>query len=293
MRRTLVVVLAAIVLALAAAPSAGAAGDTVTRTWTTRIGSDGANGSGSLRAYRAGIGTLTVALTSLRRNTSYAVQIRAGTCSRLGSVLARPSSIRTDVGGRASTIRPLTIRQMNAVWRYGRSRSIAVRLVAGSSVRCGNLTFARVTRVVLPGYRIDLAVMRGPAGYPPCGVAMYMPELWQPREPGVSIVYAHARRGMFLPLLNASKVRNGAAMIGDRFRVYTSDSRVHTYRMVGVRRHVRSIQNAAGSTSERLWLYTSEGPNFRYPKLVVVAQRISTARATYSASHPRARARAC
>jgi hypothetical protein len=293
MRRTSVALLAAFLIALAAVPTAGAAGDTVTRTWTTRLGTDGSNGSAALRAYRAGIGTLTVSLKSLRQDTSYAVQIRAGTCNALGSVLASPASIRTDAGGRADTVRPLTITQMNDVWRYGRARTIALRLVAGSSIRCGNLTFPRVTRVVLSGYRIDLPVIPGPAGYPPCGVAMYIRELWQPREPGVSVVYAHARRGMFLPLLTASKVNDGAAMIGDRFRVYTSDSRVHTYRIIAVRRHVRSIQNAAGSTTERLWLYTSEGPNFRYPKLVIVAQRISTARATYGASHPRARPRAC
>ena len=35
-----------------------------------------------------------------------------------------------------------------------------------------------------------------------------------PRTPGVSLIYAHARRGMFLPLLSRSKISNGASLIG-------------------------------------------------------------------------------
>jgi hypothetical protein len=115
----------------------------------------------------------------------------------------------------------------------------------------------------------------------------------QPREPGVSLIYAHARTGMFLPLLTRSKINNGASLIGMKVKVYTSDSRVSTYQIVSVRRHVTSIQSAFSVTSERLWLYTSEGPNWRYPKLVVSAKRLTTAVTTYAASHPRPRPVAC
>jgi hypothetical protein len=59
-----------------------------------------------------------------------------------------------------------------------------------------------------------------------------------------------------------------------------------TYQIDRVRRHVSSIQNAVGLKAERLWLQTSEGPNFTYPKLVIEAKRISIENATYSASHP-------
>jgi hypothetical protein len=109
----------------------------------------------------------------------------------------------------------------------------------------------------------------------------------------VTLIYAHARTGMFLPLLTKSRINNGASLIGRRVKVYTSDSKVSTYQIVSVRRHVTSIQSAFGVTSERLWMYTSEGPNSSYPKLIVTAKRLSTVATTYSASHPRARPVAC
>jgi hypothetical protein len=94
---------------------------------------------------------------------------------------------------------------------------------------------------------------------------------------------------MFLPLLNQSKINNGAGMIGRKVYVWTSNNRLSTYQITQVRRHVKSVQGAVGLTSEQLWLQTSEGPNFTYPKLVIVTRRLSTVSASYSASHPAAR----
>ena len=293
MRRPLLLLLAALlVLATGAAP-ASAADSTVTRTWTASLGKDGTNGKGILRAYMAGIGTLDLNVKALQRSVTYSVQIRGGTCSSLGTILARPASFRTSTVGTFAGLRPLTTSQMNNVWKVAKTKPIVLRIVAGTHVRCATLNFPRATRVAIGAYSINLPVIPGPAGYPPCGVAMYMKPLWQPREPGVTLIYAHARRGMFLPLLNASKINNGASLIGKTVKVYTSDSRVHTYQITRVRRHVTSIQNAAGITTEKLWLYTSEGPNFTYPKLVVEAKRVSTTTTTYGASHPRANPYAC
>ena len=78
---------------------------------------------------------------------------------------------------------------------------------------------------------------------------------------------------MFLPLLNASKKNNGAAMIGKLVYVYTSKSMRYTYKITKVRRHVSDISSSLKITDERLWLQTSEGPNHTYPKLIIVAQR--------------------
>ena len=195
--------------------------------------------------------------------------------------------------GEINTIRNVSGTKMSAIWKVARSGSIAFRTVSGTHVRCANLTFPVATRIVVSSLGINLAVMKGPSGYPPCKVAMYQRELMQPREPGVSLIYAHARTGMFLPLLTRSKVNNGASLIGMKVKVYTSDSRVSTYQIVSVRRHVTSLQSAFTVTSERLWMYTSEGPNWRYPKLIVSAKRLSTAVTTYAASHPRPRPVAC
>ncbi|MBA2300586.1 MAG: hypothetical protein H0W22_07410 [Chloroflexi bacterium] len=195
--------------------------------------------------------------------------------------------------GTISTIRNISGLKMQSIWKVARTGSIAFRTVSGSHVRCANLRFPVATRIVVGSLGIDLPVIRGPSGYPPCRVAMYMRELSQPREPGVTLLFAHARTGMFLPLLTKSKINNGASLVGLRVKVYASDSKVSTYQIISVRRHVTSIQSAFGVTSERLWLYTSEGPTASYPKLIVTAKRLSTTSTTYAASHPRARPVAC
>ena len=81
-------------------------------------------------------------------------------------------------------------------------------------------------------------MIKAPTSYPPCGVAMWLRELYQPTEPGVTYIAGHARKGMFLPLLNASKTNDGAAMIGKTIYVYTNNSARHTYTIIQVRRHV-------------------------------------------------------
>ncbi|OGO59173.1 MAG: hypothetical protein A2V85_14135 [Chloroflexi bacterium RBG_16_72_14] len=290
MRRVLALFLALILLALAAVPVSA---DTVRRTWRASIGTSGANGTATLWAYLDGDARLLLNLHGLRPAATYAVEIRGGSCASLGSVLTRAQAATMDAIGGFYGYRHLSQAQMNDVWTVARKGSIVIRLASGTSVRCATLAFNRATRVRIPAYSIDLPVIPGPSGYPPCNVAMYIRELSQPREPGVTMIYSHARRGMFLPLLSASKINNGAAMIGKLVYVYTSDSKAVVYKITQVRRHVSSIQSAFGVTSERLWLYTSEGPNFTYPKLVIVATRVKIVSATYSASHPKPRPVSC
>lgn len=281
----------AVMLVLSSVVAVDAA--TVKRTWTARVGKDAVNGTATMQAFTSGTGQLTLHLRRLKATTTYGLQIRAGTCSNLGTVRATLFAVTTSPTGTVDTYRTIPEAKMNAIWTAARAGSIAIRIGSGSLAKCANLAFAAATRIVISKLSIDLPVIRGPSGYPPCNVAMYMKELAQPREPGVTLLYAHARRGMFLPLLSRSKVNNGASLIGMKVKVYTSDSRVSTYQIIEVRRHVKSIQSAFGVTSERLWLYTSEGPNSSYPKLVVVAKRLSTTTTTYAASHPRARPVAC
>ena len=150
-------------------------------------------------------------------------------------------------------------------------------------------TRALATRVVVPGLDIDLPIIKGPPGYPPCRVALYLKELKQPGEKGATYLYAHARTGMFLPFLDASKVNNGRRMLGMLVQVYTSDNKLHLYEINQVRRHQRSLDQALNARSDQLWLQTSEGPNSSYPKLMVVAKPLSTGPASYGDSHPKAR----
>jgi hypothetical protein len=282
MRRPIALVLAVILLGLCAAPVSAAA---TRRTWYAGMGTSAAYGRTTLRAFADGTATTGFTLKSLRRNTTYRVEIRAGRCRSLGSVLARPGSVRTGATGAATASLNLSASQMNSVWGTARTGTIAVRVVATGSAACGDYYFNKATRVRIPAYGIDLPVIAGPSGYPPCRVALYQKVLSQPTEPGVTFIYAHAQKGMFLPLLTASKVNNGAAMVGQTVYVYASNSVMHTYTITRVRRHVRSVQDAFSVTGEKLWLQTSEG-YASDPKLIIEATRTGTRAATYVGSHP-------
>jgi hypothetical protein len=285
MRRALAPLLAA-VLVLTLAASTTSAAQAVQRTWRASLGTGAAHGHEVLTAYTNDTGAASLELIAMRANASYAAQVWAGNCSNLKVRLVSWTGIKTDATGAATASRNIGSTIMNKIWAYARPGSLAIRFVAGSSIACANLGFYHATRVYIPSYKINLPVVPGPSGYPYCNVAMYQQVLWQPTEPGVTFIYAHARTGMFLPLLNASKINNGAAMIGKLVYVYTSNSMMYTYKIVQVRRHVKSVQSSIGITTEHLWLQTSEGPNFTYPKLIIVADRIASAPATYAASHP-------
>jgi hypothetical protein len=275
--------LAVVLLALLATPVAAL---TTQRTWYAGIGTGSVNGRATLAAFTDGTASVGVNLKAMRANATYRIEIRSGRCATTGTLLARAGSVTTSGSGTVIATRTLSHTQMNTVWGVARTGLIAMRFVSGSSIRCGNLNFRRATRIRIPAYGIDLPVVPGPSGYPYCNVAMYQKILWQPTEPGVTFIYAHARKGMFLPLLNASKINNGAAMIGRVVDVYATNSVVHVYRITRVRRHVTSIQGAFSVTAEKVWLQTSEGPNTSYPKLIIEADRVGTQAASYAASHP-------
>ncbi|HET7026839.1 MAG TPA: sortase [Candidatus Limnocylindrales bacterium] len=145
------------------------------------------------------------------------------------------------------------------------------------------------TRVVVPALGIDLPVVKPPGDentYPLCNVAMYIQQLHQPGEAGATYLYAHARTGMFLPLLDESQRNNGKRMIGMLVQVYTSDDQLFLYSISEVRRHVLSLDPAIDERAETLWLQTSEGPHGTPQKLQVVAQPLSSGPADHADAHP-------
>ena len=151
---------------------------------------------------------------------------------------------------------------------------------------------ARVaTRVVVPALRIDLPVILQPGtadSFPPCNVAMYIKQLHQPGQPGATYLYAHARTGMFLPILTASQTNNGRSMIGMLVEVYTSDNFEFLYEVVAVHRHITDLDSAFATTDETLWLQTSEGPRGTVQKVQVIAKPLSVNPADPAAAHPKA-----
>jgi len=152
------------------------------------------------------------------------------------------------------------------------------------------------TRIVIRRFDIDLPVMlQTPkyGGYVLCDVALYLPSLYQPGQGRATYIYAHAREGMFLPLLTASTHNNGAKMLGMTVEVYTSDNWLFLYSVTEVRRHTLSLNDALNTNTERLFLQTSEGPNGTIPKLQVVADYLSSEPADPTAAHPKPHPRIC
>lgn len=152
------------------------------------------------------------------------------------------------------------------------------------------------TRVRIAALGIDLPVVAPPPGdnaYPYCNVAMYLTSLGQPGQGRATYLYAHARTGMFLPLLDASLVQNGKSMLGMVVEVWTSDNQRFLYDITEVRRHQTDLADAANATSEQLWLQTSEGPKGTVPKLQVVAEPLSQEAADPADAHPVAKPLVC
>jgi hypothetical protein len=160
----------------------------------------------------------------------------------------------------------------------------------------------RATRIVIPAMNIDLAVVSQTLNvpgnrnhYPLCDVAQYLNDHARPGAKGTTYIYAHARRGMFLPLLEASRRNNGREMIGYLVEVYTSDNRLHLYEIFKVKRHATdlSIVNQLPREGRQLVMQTSEGPRGHVPKLQVAARPIGVVQADPRQANPVARPRAC
>lgn len=152
------------------------------------------------------------------------------------------------------------------------------------------------TRVIVPTLGIDLPVITPPGDettYPPCDVAMFIQELGQPGQGRATYLYAHAREGMFLPMLEESRRDDGAGMLGALVEVYTSDDRLFLYEISEVRPSQLTLDDALAATTEELWLQTSEGPRGTRPKLQVLATFLSSGPAAHEAAHPAARPRTC
>ena len=170
----------------------------------------------------------------------------------------------------------------------------------GSPEPSPSLSNAVATRVVVPALGIDLPVVRAPDNetFPYCNVAEYQPVFGQPGQGRPVFIYAHARDGMFLPLLESSLVRDGDAMKGMLVQVYASDSMEFLYEIEAVHRHQDSLDVAFQSDGEHLFLQTSEGPPPGYPGytgrvLIVEAKPMGASPADPSEAHPKPKPVVC
>ena len=284
--------------ALVAATPVTANAATIRRTWTATFAGaatagPSASGSAALVRNWTGSGTFSAKLQGFLPSKTYAVVIYQGTCAKPTALLRLPN-LATDANGSVTASSAITVARMTPVWNKASVGSIALRISSGADLHCAVLTYPVATRVAVPKLGIDLPIVlqRGTA-FPYCNVAMYLTGLSQPGEAGVTFLYAHARTGMFLPLLTASLVNNGARMIGMTVNVWTSDDRLITYRITKVLRHQYSLPDLWSIQSQQLWLQTSEGPYGTYNKLMVVAVRVSVTPASHADAHPTPRPVVC
>jgi hypothetical protein len=147
------------------------------------------------------------------------------------------------------------------------------------------------TRIRVPKLGIDLAVVQ-PADasgrFPACDVAEFLPTLSRPGRPGPTFIYAHARPGMFLPILDAALVDRGRDLIGLVVHVFTNDEIRFSYEITEVRRHVESLDFAYRTASEQLILQTSEGPVGTRGKTIAIAVPLGSEPAAPGEARPRA-----
>ena len=129
--------------------------------------------------------------------------------------------------------------------------------------------------------------------YPLCDVAMYLRGLGRPGRGRATYIYAHARAGMFLPLLESSQVNDGQGMIGDIVEIYTGDGFLFKYKITAVHRHTLDLSEAFGTRTEKVFLQTSEGPRGTIPKLQVIATFVSVVATDWESAHPVAHPRRC
>jgi hypothetical protein len=278
-----------ILAGLSATVASPVAAATPKRTWSATLSSN--RGTAQLVLDPSYRGSAAITLHGLTPSTTYAVTIYKGSCAAPITLVKLPG-VRTDASGAGSRITSLSVEQGYAIWGTAYRGSIAIRAASGSTRFCGQLRFAVATRIRIAKFGIDLPIVGQPPGlFPYCNVAMYAAPFSQPGEAGPTFIYAHARVGMFLPLLSASQVRNGASMVGMSVLIWTSDSKLYTYQIDRVLRHQYSTPPY--SSLERLWVQTSEGPRGTYNKLILVGHRVSMEAASYGDSHPVARIVRC
>ena len=169
---------------------------------------------------------------------------------------------------------------------------------------------ALATRVQVPALSIDLPVVASVPNekFPLCNAAEYFidsnvappkPLLATPGAAAATYLYAHARTGMFLPILSHSLVNNGNDMKDMYVIVYTDDDQQHIYQITEVHRHVTDIGAAFGAETDQLWLQTSEGPYVanaapgQVKDLVVVATPFAVLPADHAEAHPTNKGHVC
>jgi hypothetical protein len=150
-------------------------------------------------------------------------------------------------------------------------------------------TTGTASRIVIPALKIDLPVVQAPQGFPYCGVAQYVKEFSQPGRPGTTVIGAHARTGLFLPIHDAAqKPDNGASMLGLLVLVYTNDAHLFLYEIDLVKRMQTNydITELPPGVTRQLVITTSEDGRDDPHKIMVRAKFLYDTPADPDRAHP-------
>jgi len=140
-----------------------------------------------------------------------------------------------------------------------------------SGARSGTAALAEGWRILVPRLGIDLPLRNGDLERDvarqrtPEGAAFRLPGSALPGA-GNTVLYAHARKGMFIALW--------AARVGDRVELVAPDGRVLAYRLMEIHPRVgpTDIGYLLPTDDERITLQTSTGPLATDPRFVAIAR---------------------
>lgn len=112
----------------------------VESAWGATVGSNGANGKATVRAFDTARGSVVLSLRRLTPSAKYAVTIRHGACGSLGKQVVAIGTFTATRSGALSATAPLTTAQVAAI-RGAAVGTKRISLVAGSGpkARCGTL----------------------------------------------------------------------------------------------------------------------------------------------------------
>jgi len=112
----------------------------VESAWGASVGSNGANGKVTVRAFDTARGSVILSLRRLTPSAEYAVTIRRGACGALGKQVVAVGMFTATESGALSATAPLTTAQVGAI-RGAAVATKRVSLIAGSGARarCGTL----------------------------------------------------------------------------------------------------------------------------------------------------------
>jgi hypothetical protein len=137
------------------ATSVAAASD----TWKAKVGTAGANGTAAITAPTTGAGTLKLALKALTPSSAYAVKVVKGTCAAPGAAIWSAGAQASTSTGKIAKSIAVPAAKMTAIRTASAAGPIAIRVGAGSKLRCGPFTFVPAPS---PTPEPSLAVRVGP-----------------------------------------------------------------------------------------------------------------------------------